>query len=80
MDRNDDLRAEITKLEDTLKPGVVVPGGADTRTIMGFGTVAESVIRLEETSYFLAWVNIIVGVLILLFAGLQIYIMLHQGH
>jgi len=76
MERNADLKAALQNLEDTVKPGANVPGGIDTRIIMGFATVTKSIIRLEETSYFLSVVNIILAVLLALFAVLQIVIML----
>jgi hypothetical protein len=79
MARNDELRAEIQALRDSLKPGAVYPGGIDSRLVNGVAVVTSSIIKLEETSFFLTVVNIILSILLLLFGGLQIAIMLKKG-
>ncbi len=78
--RNDDLRGLFEELQNSLDPSVPFPNGMDARVVKGFSALGKSVLRLEETSYFLSWVNIFVGVLILLFGGLQIWIMIHELH
>lgn len=79
MGRNAELRAELHKLEHALDPGAHLPDGGDRRMVMGFAVVSKSIIKLEETSYFLSVVNIILACLLALFAGLQIWVML-RGH
>jgi hypothetical protein len=77
MTKRSALRERLKRLSQEPAPRTDIT--TDVRVAPAVELLTEAVLDLDQTSTFLAGVNIIVALLILLFGGLQIFIML-RGH